>query len=250
LCRYKWLLLDADGTLFDYDMAEAKALQKTFHQIGERFDNAYIALYREINGRLWEAFEAGRTTPAEIRIQRFEELFESVGVRSDPALFSRVYLGHLGDGTDLFIGTEEVLRALKGQASLALITNGFRAVQESRLAKSTIGDCFDTVIISEQVGFAKPDPGIYQIAFQQMGQPRRDEVLIVGDSLGSDIKGGNNYGIDTCWFNPLGRIRDREVSIQYEIRELSELLGIVRGDRDQEDEGQKDRGQADKGGWS
>jgi 2-haloacid dehalogenase len=95
------------------------------------------------------------------------------------------------------------------------------------LAGSTIGDCFSSVVISEEVGAAKPDPRIFQVAFERMDNPRKADVLIVGDSLTSDIKGGNEYGIDTCWFNPDRLACDQDVEIRYEIGRLDELLGIV-----------------------
>ena len=114
-----------------------------------------------------------------------------------------------------------------GKVRLALITNGLKEVQRSRLAGSTIGDCFEAVVISDEVGAAKPDRAIFEIAFSRMNHPRNEQVLIVGDSLTSDIRGGADYGIDTCWFNPMRKPRDLDVESQYEISDLSELLDIV-----------------------
>jgi HAD superfamily hydrolase (TIGR01509 family) len=114
-----------------------------------------------------------------------------------------------------------------GQVGLVLITNGLKEVQRSRLARSTISDCFSDVVISDEVGAAKPDVRIFQVAFERMGNPEKADVLIVGDSLTSDIKGGNEYGIDTCWFNPAQLVCDQDVEIQYEIRRLDELRTIV-----------------------
>lgn len=225
--KYQWLLLDADGTLFDYEKAEAAALRKTFEQAGCRFEPGHLEAYRRINGRIWRELELGETTPDRLKVRRFELLFAAIGVASDPAAFSEQYLENLAHASYLMKGAEEMIRALHGKVGLAVITNGLKDVQRPRLARSAVGQYLDHVVISEEVGAAKPDRRIFDAAFSQMSAPRKEEVLIVGDSLTSDIKGGSDYGIDTCWFNPMRRPRDLDVEIRYEITSLSELLSIV-----------------------
>jgi len=138
-------------------------------------------------------------------------------------------LTNLADGADLIEGAEETVRTLYGRVGLIVITNGLREVQRSRLAKSAVSEFFSAVVISEEIGAAKPDGRIFDAAFEKMGNPQKRDVLIVGDSLTSDIKGGSDYGIDTCWFNPTGKPCDLDVEIQYEIERLHELVGIVSG---------------------
>jgi 2-haloacid dehalogenase len=225
--KYKWLLLDADGTLFDYDKAEATALEKTFKQTSHSFESSYVGVYRRINEQIWLDFEQGKISQARLRIIRFELLLEAVNVESDPAIFCKRYLKHLADGAYLIEDAEEIVRSLYGKIGLLLITNGLKEVQRSRLAKSTIGEYFAAIVISDEIGVAKPNGGIFDVAFSRMGHPRKEEVLIVGDSLTSDIKGGSDYGIDTCWFNPEQKPCELNVEIRYEIRRLSELLDIV-----------------------
>ncbi|MFQ5855629.1 MAG: YjjG family noncanonical pyrimidine nucleotidase [Anaerolineae bacterium] len=225
--QYKWILFDADGTLFDYDRAESTALEKTFQQMGHRFESRYTEAYRRINGQIWLDFEQGKISQDRLRVKRFELLFEAVNVESDPLEFSERYLKNLADGSDLIEGAEDTISALYGKVGLVVITNGLKDVQRPRLAKSAIGDYLAEVVISEEVGAAKPDRRIFDVAFSRMGNPKKDEVLIVGDSLTSDIKGGNEYGIDTCWFNPTQTPCYHDVEIQYEISSLSELLTIV-----------------------
>ena len=225
--KYKWLLLDADGTLFDYDKAEATALQKAFEQFGYEFQPEYAVAYRRIDREMWLEFEQGKVSQERLRTRRFELLFETMHIESDPVKFSATYIQNLAEGAYLINGAEKVVKSLVGQVGLVLITNGLEEVQRSRLAKSTIGDCFSDVVISEEVGAAKPDTRIFQAAFERMGHPKKEDVLIVGDSLTSDIKGGNEYGIDTCWFNPDQMVCDQDVEIQYEIRRLDELRAIV-----------------------
>lgn len=108
-----------------------------------------------------------------------------------------------------------------------LITNGLAAVQRPRFASSSIGRFFPEVVISEELGIAKPDPAIFDHAFERIGRPAKDRVLMVGDNLGSDILGGVNYGIDTCWFNPEAASNGHEVEPVYEIRFLREILEIL-----------------------
>jgi 2-haloacid dehalogenase len=225
--KYKWLLFDADGTLFDYDRAEAVALKRTFEQFGHQFEPGYAEAYRRINSDIWLAFEQGRLTQVRLRTKRFELLFEAVGAELEPEAFSARYLENLARGTYLIDGAEQVLGELHGQVGLALITNGLADVQRPRFGRSTIGQYFSALVISEEVGAAKPDPAIFEVAFREMGQPQKNDVLIIGDSLTSDIKGGNNFGLDTCWFNPQQKPAHVDVSVSYEIQDLNELLVII-----------------------
>jgi putative hydrolase of the HAD superfamily len=130
-------------------------------------------------------------------------------------------------GTYLIDGAEEVLVKLRPDFGLAIITNGLKDVQRPRFARSSIGKYFDVLIISEEVGAAKPDPAIFDFAFELIGQPSRTEVLIIGDSLTSDMAGGAGYGIDTCWFNPTHLESDPNLNVNYEISDLRQLLNFL-----------------------
>ena len=224
---YGWLLFDADGTLFDYDRAEATALQRTFEEMGHGFEPGYATAYRQINGQIWLDFEQGRISQERLRTRRFELLFEAVGAQLPPEVFSVAYLRHLAQATYLIDGAEEVIRALHGRVGLMLITNGLHEVQRPRYAASALNGYFAGLVISEEVGAAKPDPLIFDAAFRRMGQPRREEVLMVGDSLTTDMQGGSDYGLDTCWYNPGQRPLDPDVPIRYEIQDLRQLLRLV-----------------------
>lgn len=227
--KYKWLLFDADGTLFDFDRVEERALLTTFAALGHECDARCAQVYRQIDRDIWHDFENGKISQERLRTRRFELLFQAMGIDCDPAEFSQRYLAELACGSDLIDGAEELLRSLHGRVGLLLITNGLADVQRPRFGRSTVLPYFSSVVISEEVGVAKPDPEIFDIAFARMGFPKREDVLIVGDSLTSDIRGGNNYGIDTCWFNPGGRQRDAGVEIRYEIGALGELLTLLEG---------------------
>lgn len=225
---YSNLLFDADGTLFDYDRAEGKALAATFSDTGIPFSDNYTQIYREINAQMWADFELGKISQVELRSERFGRLFQAINIEVDPRPFSEAYLTNLGNASELFDGALELLQALHGNYKLLLITNGIPEVQRSRLAQSPIQDFFAAVIISGEIGVAKPDPAIFDAAFQAMGHPPKEQTLIIGDSLTSDIQGGINYGIDTCWYNPDGRPANPSIPATYQIQTLAQLPALMK----------------------
>lgn len=227
MTRYRWLLFDLDNTLFDYDRAEREAMTRSFAEIDRPVDAGLLDQYRRINGELWQAFEQGGITQEYIKVQRFARLLDTAGIDADPALLSKRYLFYLSQGTFLIDGAKELVRALQGRYRMLLITNGLKDVQRPRIAHSTIGSYFEGFVISEEVGAAKPDGRIFDVAFDMMEQPDKSEVLIVGDSLSSDIAGGRAYGIDTCWFNPSGRPAEPANEITYVIGDLAQLASLL-----------------------
>jgi 2-haloacid dehalogenase len=225
--RYKWILFDADNTIFDYDAAEFGALRSTFEELGRPLTQEHHQTYREVNHQNWLAYERGEISQAILRTRRFEQFLAAMGMGEDPVTVSRRYLFHLGNRTDLVAGAAEVVKALHGRVKMMIITNGLKDVQRSRFGLSEIGRCFEDIVISEEVGVAKPDGRIFDITFERMGKPNKADVLIVGDSLTSDIRGGLDYGIDTCWFNPGRRPNVLGLEVGYEIGRLEEVLKIT-----------------------
>lgn len=224
---YRWLLFDADDTLFDFRRAELTALRASFEAEGIPFDAAWLDVYGEVNRRAWRLLEEGRTTPARLRVLRFEDLFAEIGVPLDAATFSQVYLEVLGRQAHLVDGALEVVDALRATHRIAIITNGLSDVQRPRLAASPIAPYVEALVISEEVGVAKPDPAIFAIALERMGGPDPGDVLVIGDSLSSDIAGGVAAGIDTAWFNPTGARPPSGPTPTYEIARLAELPALL-----------------------
>ena len=225
--HYPWLWFDADGTLFDYNRAEATALKKTFHLLSLPFEDGYLDIYRQINQGLWQALERQEITPIALRFRRFELLLEAIQMSSSPEQMSSAYLEQLAICSELIDGVYEVLQVLHGKSKIAIVTNGLQAVQRSRLEHSTIRGFISELIISEEVGAAKPQPAFFDAAFARTKHPAKSDVLIIGDSLTSDIRGGVDYGIDTCWYNPAAEPRPDVLPITYEIGHLHELLELV-----------------------
>ncbi|MFS0556068.1 YjjG family noncanonical pyrimidine nucleotidase [Brevibacillus sp. 179-C9.3 HS] len=225
---YNIILFDVDDTLFDFKTTEEKALHKTFSQFELATGLAdYGAAYKEISKGLWEDLEEGRITLAELGVERFRRLFQTTQLDVRAEDFSSAYLENLGKEVHLVPGAVELCNSLEG-CRLGIITNGFASVQTSRIAASPLCDSFEHLIISEEVGYKKPDQEIFEYAFSKLQLTDKSNVLMVGDSLTSDIQGGVNYGVDTCWFNPLGKENQTNIQPTYEIRELRELQEIVR----------------------
>ncbi len=225
--HYRWLLFDADGTLFDYARAETTSLRNTFRLLSLPFEEKHLDVYQRINHDLWQAFERNEVTQDALRVRRFEMLLESLQLSGSPDQMSTIYVEQLGLCTHLIEGAYELLQTLHTKSRLAIVTNGLESVQRSRFARSTIRHFISELIISEEIGAAKPQAAFFDITFSRLGHPPREDVLIIGDSLSSDIKGGLDYGIDTCWFNPMRAPRPDDLPITYEIRHLRELLDVL-----------------------
>ena len=221
--RYQWLFFDADGTLFDFEKSQGIALEQVFlhHQVP--YEVSHLAAFRRINAELWHALEQGRVTPDVLKVRRFELLLAAVGAESAPESFGEVYLEYLGACPELIDGALELLSALHGRYQMAILTNGLKAVQRNRLARSPIRDYVSDIIVSEEIGFAKPAAEYFDVAFARAGNPARPDVLMIGDSWNSDIHGAAQYGIDACWYNPDRQPRPSSPRITHEIAALEEL---------------------------
>jgi 2-haloacid dehalogenase len=223
--RYRWLLFDADGTLFDYERAEQVALEQALVGIGVSFDLAYhLPTYRQINSALWHGVEKGEITPAVVKVRRFELLLEALKVSYAASALSASYLECLANCSELLEDAEVVLSALHKRYRIAILTNGLQVVQRGRLARSPIRHQVADIIISEEIGAAKPAREFFDIAFARLGHPAKHEVLMIGDGWASDIEGAVQYGIDACWFNPARKPRPSDLALAGEIASLHELI--------------------------
>ncbi len=225
--KYTWLLFDADNTLFNFELAERLALEFTFKAFKLAFGEQAQLAFHEINAAVWHDFEQGKIESAALRVLRFERLFTAMGWNVDAEAFSALYLRSLADQSTLLPGAEQTVRELSRRFHLALITNGLQDVQRPRLAASSIAPFLEAVIISEEIGAAKPSTEFFDTTFEVIGHPPKDQVLVIGDSLSSDIAGGARYGLDTCWVNPNGLQPELELEITYQVREVQELLRIL-----------------------
>ncbi len=227
--RYKTILLDLDHTLFDSDTSEWTAFAQALETAGIAEPMQHFTAYQTINLELWAAVERGEFSPQQVRTNRFERLVVQENFDADPLQLADDFVAGLGANGSLYDGAREVLESLSSKASMALVTNGLSEVQRARVDRLGIGEYFDAIVISAEVGAAKPGTEIFDIVFEALDSPSKDSALMVGDSLSSDMQGGANYGIATCWYNPNGQSVQRANQVAHEISDLAELLDVVSG---------------------
>lgn len=226
----KVLLWDIDGTLLDFPAAEKAAMKKCFEVcgLGECTDEM-IARYSKINKKYWEKLERGEITKPEVLVGRFEKFFASETIVTDCASeFNKEYQIRLGDTICFCDNGYELIKSLKGQVKQYAVTNGTKVAQDRKLTKSGLIELFDHIFISEVVGVEKPGVEFFEKVWEQIGEYKPDEIMIVGDSLTSDMQGGNNAGIICCWYNPKKVVNDKKIRIDYEIDDLQKVLEILK----------------------
>lgn len=227
------ILWDIDGTLMNFLEAEKAAIRKCFEifGIGECSDEM-LSNYSQINKNYWEALERGEFTKPQILVKRFEDFFDKYCLDSkydnqfNPEKFNLEYQQRLGDTVCFYPNSMKILKTLEGKVLQCAVTNGTKVAQERKLLNSGIGKILDYVFISELVGVEKPNKEFFDRVFSKIGENRRESTIIIGDSLSSDILGGNNAGIKTCWYNPDKKSKNLEVRVDYEISDLIQVLNI------------------------
>lgn len=226
--KYELICFDADDTLLDFRRAERYALEKSLQSFGIVYDEAHhLRIYSQINQAVWRELEQGELAQDQLKSERFRRLAQALRQDFDPVAFGKAYLQALSEASFLLDGALEIVRYLKEKYRLLIITNGFHMVQTKRIGESALAPYIDEVVISEDVKSAKPEREIFQQALARIGHRDKSTVLMVGDSLSSDIQGGINFAIDTCWFNPTRSENESLITPNYEIHRLLELKSIV-----------------------
>jgi len=226
--KYEFFLFDADGTLFDFNLAEARAFRTVYEECGFAYSDDILKRYSEINERLWKSFEKAEVTIDEIKTQRFVRLFKELGVYHDEYDFNERYVVELGKGAFLIDGAKEICEELiSNDKKIYIITNGITKVQVARLGYSTIKEYVSDIFISELIGFQKPDARYFEHVFANIPKVEKNRMLVIGDSLTADIQGGINAGLDTCWFNYKNADNNSGIVPTYEINKLDELTKLM-----------------------
>ncbi|WP_019228108.1 YjjG family noncanonical pyrimidine nucleotidase [Sedimentibacter sp. B4] len=228
--KYEVIMFDADDTLFDFKKAEKEAFKNTMVIYGINYDeNYHYKIYDEINTALWRDFDNGLITQEELKYQRFKELSHRLGAGFDEYEFAEIYMKNLSQGSFLYEDSIPLVEGLKNDYRMTIITNGLTDVQHNRVRNSAIGKYMEEVIISEEVGLSKPDFRIFDYALKKINYHDKSKVIMVGDSLTTDIQGGINSGIDTCWYNPDKNVNKSKFKPTYEISQLMMLKKILEG---------------------
>lgn len=221
---YRLFLFDLDHTLFDFEKAEGFSLKKLLDELRVPGDfSKHLPQYQDINERFWTAFARGEFTKEFIKVERFRVFFDANDWDLDPEHAAQRYLTFLAETGDVMDSAIEVVSELRKHAKIGIVTNGVKDVQFGKLTRSGLNRVVDFVIVSEECGFQKPDPRIFEHALKVANHDDPSSVLMVGDRLEMDIKGARDSGIDSCWFNPKKTPNTSDIIPTYEIAHLSEI---------------------------
>ena len=220
--KYKYILLDIDNTLFDFDACERQAFYRAMTELGVPPTEALHSRYSAINDACWRALERGEMTREALQAARYRRLAEEFSLSFDPDEANDLYLTHLAQTDTLYPGASDFVKALAEMAEIHIITNGLARVQTGRLQRSPLYPFFKKVFISEQVGAAKPDPAFFEAVATEIDGFDKSRAIVIGDSLTSDIKGANNARIDCIWYNPKGKAKGGE-TIDHIVSDYGEI---------------------------
>ncbi|ADP10168.1 nucleotidase [Erwinia sp. Ejp617] len=223
LNNWDWILFDADDTLFHFDAFAG--LQRLFQRYDVAFSRADYDDYQAINKPLWVDYQNGTISALQLQHQRFEGWAAKLDVTAHS--LNSGFLAAMAELCTPLPGAVELLNALKGKVKIGIITNGFTALQQARLEHTGFSGYFDLLVISEQVGYAKPHPAIFGYALNHMANPPRNRVLMVGDNPDSDILGGINAGMATCWLNQDHRSKPQGINPDWQVSSLTELQTLL-----------------------
>ena len=226
---FEFLFLDLDDTILDFQKAEAVALSKTLRSFGLEPTETVLKRYNLINKAHWEALERKELTREQVLVGRFHVLFEEMGITVEPVKVARTYENNLSIGHWFLPGAEEAVERLSKKYKLYLASNGTAKVQAGRLKSANISRFFQEVFVSQELGANKPSLEYFEKCFARIPGFEKAKAIIVGDSLTSDILGGQNAGIATCWVNPHHKPRREDIRVDYEIEALSQLEELLTG---------------------
>lgn len=225
--KYKALFFDADKTLLDFHATEKRGLEAVFAKHQLPLTEEIRSYYLTLNGALWESYERGEISRDTVLFTRFGRVFSHFHIPLDGVAFEQEYRKELDKGHDLMDGAMELIQTLAPRYELYIITNGTTQTQYRRLKDSGLYPYFQDIFISGEIGNRKPMKAFFDHCFEKLPHLSPKDVLIIGDSLSSDILGGNYAGIDTCWMNAEGKENDTAAKPLYEIHHLRELPPIL-----------------------
>ena len=225
--RYSTLLWDLDGTLYDFEKNQERSLRRILEEFGVDASEENVACYLRINHQLWSDYEQGLIGKQVIEDTRFQRTFDELGVAADGLAASRAYRKLLMQGYDLLAGAREMMEALQGKVEMDVITNGDGPTQRQRLAGADMAKYFTHLFISDEMGVQKQQAEFFAPVLQTIAEKDPRRVLVIGDSLSSDIAGGQAAGLDTCWFNPKHLPLTLKQQPTWQIDALDQLLEIL-----------------------
>lgn len=223
---YDILLLDADGTLFDFEAAELYAFKEMLNEHQIEYSQSLFDTYETINEKIWQELEKGLISQEDLKVMRFSRFIEAADLNGQDTDFAKSFMSHLADASILFDDAFDVVKSLFKHKTLFIITNGLKEVQQKRIRQSHLAPFVKEVVISDEIGITKPDPRIITQTLKKHHITDKANVAIVGDSLTSDIQGGINASITTIWYNPSKKSNHTAIKPDYEITDLNELINF------------------------
>lgn len=225
---YSVLFIDADHTLFDFDQSEVIAFRQLLANINrEKDEDTLLPLYIKINRDIWDEMHKGLITQDELKAARFSRFTKAAHIDDDADKLSRQFTNYLSEASILYDGAYEIIKKLSKKYRLVIVTNGLKAVQDKRVRHSVLSPYIEATVISDEIGISKPNPAIIDYALKEIHHSRKDDVVIIGDNLHSDILCGFNAGIDTIWYNPNQEENDLDKDPTHTISSLFDLLKIL-----------------------
>ena len=225
LGKYKYLLFDLDDTLLDFGKAQTLAFKKLLEDENIEYGDELFEQYETINKSLWRSFERGEISNKVVTSERFIRFFALFGMEVDGSEIDNRFRSYLAEGNQLFEGIVEMLEKLSLTHKLYIASNGIGVTQHTRLKNNNLNKYFEKIFISEEIGSKKPDSEFFDIIFKEIGVENKSEVLMIGDTLTSDILGANNAGVDSCLVDIHG-IENSEINPTYKIAKTIDLLNI------------------------
>ena len=228
MSNFTTILWDVDGTLLDFIYSQRYALTKCFRSIGREVNEEILNRYSEINDSFWKRLELGEITKAQLLTGRFVQLFEEYGIEGvDVEAFREEYQEGLGSIYSYIDDSLTICKSLQGKVKQYVVTNGVTSTQLNKLKLSGFYDIMEELFISEQIGAPKPHKEYFDYCLEHITEKDKNKILLIGDSLSSDIKGGVNAGIPTCWYRPEGMDNPTEFQPTYEINDLHQIYDII-----------------------
>lgn len=226
--EFTTIFWDVDGTLLDFDYAQRRALKICFRSIGRELTEEIRYRYEEINHAYWKKMELGEITKEELLVARFRDLFREVGIDDvNPENFNRDYLENLSSIYEYKDDSLTICKSLHGRVKQYVVTNAVAASQRRKLKLSGLADVMDGFFISEEIGAPKPQKAFFDYCLEHIEEKDKSRILIVGDTLSSDIKGGINAGIATCWYRPDEAENPTDMTPDYEMSDLHRIYDIL-----------------------
>lgn len=223
----KVVLFDIDGTLLDFEKCAEQSMFTVAKEFGVELPENIVQVFHEINDSLWLKIEKKELTRDELRKIRWKLIFEAVGIDFDGPAFEERFFSYVSESCEKFDGAEQIMEYISKKYTLCVASNAMYNQQVRRLTNAGLYGYVEKMFISEKIGYPKPDREFFDGCFKELGDVKKDEVIIIGDSISADIAGGAAYGIKTCWFNPKKKSAPEDIKIDYIVNSLEEIKNIL-----------------------